>query len=869
MRLFKYMSILRKTCVFFCAVLCVLSSLYAQTPEKSNSDSRVSAVLNDAEKTHLERVLPGLTKSAADALDVGMSSLSEAMALRVFEDASADTNLKEQALQILINACISQGKFEMAERYLSLVRKKSDFDSVREALILTGTGKAELAEAILQNLSEKENDQDFNSWLNMAKGYTNYSKGEYAEAISYFEKVKKLSVNGYLAADAEIAASACKISKKTTPAENAKLEAELEKNVDLFLGTPQGFQLAKQYAGLLFKEGKLQKALEVINSQLEIELSDSVDKDDLRLIGAAINPDISKRIQELKNIMATSSSIGVLDFALALYVRDTKESADEQMEFLKKLAVEGSPSIRDRILLEISKNSVKTKNYKQAEESAKEILEDYPASSYKSYAFRILAWTAFNGDKTKLPQYRLAANYLESLADLEKDQTKAAKIRMLAADCYFMNKDYAGAEKIYGRLIEENLGERPVLINHLLDALLLQNKDEDAIKLVSTLQSREGIDENTLWDCAWKILSALRKNSGDSETLQNIEKVLENNKSLSPAMRIKILWLRARITEENGNLKRVITICEQLEREISKIEAADKPDIRLIRANAMLMRARAYEKSGTLEGEKSAFSVYTNLREKFPDTDSAQISVLYQAADLAMLERYNAARELCLSLVDKYPKSKYVYSAIFDAAEYSRKMGMESNYRTAISLLERLCKEFPDNPRNFYARLSQAEILRLINAFADARSLYTDIINLHSNHPEIYLAWLGLGDSTLALPARKKDAVAIFERLYSLPSLEAAAKAEAAYKWAFALASFDKISEANEVRFVTSLELLKNKNLTAEAKYWIGRSLFDMGHSLEAKGQLRDARAAYELIVKNNLPSSKVAKEKLGAKKKD
>ena len=41
------------------------------------------------------------------------------------------------------------------------------------------------------------------------------------------------------------------------------------------------------------------------------------------------------------------------------------------------------------------------------------------------------------------------------------------------------------------------------------------------------------------------------------------------------------------------------------------------------------------------------------------------------------------------------------------------------------------------------------------------------------------------------------------------------------------------------------------------------RSLFALAKSLESEGQMRDARAAYELIVKNKLPSWQTAERKL------
>lgn len=877
-RFLKTMSTLGKTGAAAVAAALLVCAVFAQPqqPQPLSADSpRAAAAPREAEAGKGaemgKSVLPTMSKSAADALTSGMPSLAEAMAQRVFENPNADARLKSEARRTLIDAYISQGKFADAERYLASAAEKTDSDLAREALVLTGLGRRADAERIVSALSENPADAEYNSWLAMAKGYIAFSKGDYSAAISDFEKAKKYTGGGFFAIDAEIAINSCKISLQNTPEQDEKLEKELEEKVSLYLGTPAGFQFAKQYAGLLFKMGKVERALEVINAQLEIELADSVDKDELRLIGAAINPNLEKRLSALKDIMSTSASANVVDFALALYVRDSKDSPAVQSEFLENLAKNGAPAIRDRILLEISKNALKTRDYKTAQECARRILDDYPASPHKQYALRILAWIAFNGETARAPQYRLAASYLESLAALEKDPKRAAKIKMLAADCYFLNQDYAGAGKIYDELIDSDSENRATLTDHAIEALLMQNRVSDAIALLSRLQSEDKIDEGALWNSAWRILTQYRKNSGDAKTLENIEKVLENNTDMSPSLRIKMLWLRARITEENGDNARVAKLCRQLEGEIDAAGegVSNAPDIRQVRANAMLMSGRALERLGDFEGENGAFKTYERLRRQFPDSDAAQLSYLYQASGLALLERFNAARALCLKLAEEFPRGKYLYPALFDAAEYSRRMGMDSNYRTALSLLDRLCREFPDNPRNFYAKLSQAEILRMMNAFADARTMYNDIINTYSSHPEIYLAWMGLGDSTLAVPARAKDAAAIFERLYALPSLDEAARAEAAFKWAFALASSGEASEADEVRWITSQALLENPKISAAARYWIGRSLFDMARSLESAGRMRDARAAYELIASHNLPPAKIARQKLGAKKKE
>ena len=106
------------------------------------------------------------------------------------------------------------------------------------------------------------------------------------------------------------------------------------------------------------------------------------------------------------------------------------------------------------------------------------------------------------------------------------------------------------------------------------------------------------------------------------------------------------------------------------------------------------------------------------------------------------------------------------------------------------------------------------------------------------------------------------EAVTIFERLYALPSASVAIKAEASYNCAKALDDAGRKSEANEIRWLTSIQLL-SQNPTPVAKYWISKNLFNLAEKLSKDGKKRDAQATYEMIVKHKLPSYTTAENRL------
>lgn len=195
------------------------------------------------------------------------------------------------------------------------------------------------------------------------------------------------------------------------------------------------------------------------------------------------------------------------------------------------------------------------------------------------------------------------------------------------------------------------------------------------------------------------------------------------------------------------------------------------------------MKARCLESLGLTDGNNGAFGVYKILHEKYANTDAAKVSYLYHARTEANRGNFVAAQQLCRTLADADPKGIYAYDAISDAAQYARKLGLEADYKIALTMLDKLCKDFPDNPRNFYARLSQAEILRLLNAFADARKLYEEIINKYSSHPEIHLA--GWARRLRPCPARKNPPTPtrFSSACTPFPICPWRQRAEAAFKW--------------------------------------------------------------------------------------
>lgn len=807
--------------------------------------------------------LESISESAQSALRAGMPALAQAIAEDSVDREKLPKELADSLKLVVVDAMIAQGDFANAERlFVSVVpNPDSPSDNLRVAMIDVGLSKIEEARNALGKIDENKLSEDDRPWYFIARGFVAYESNDMPAALGEFGKAKAAAKNGLTVADAEIAEIFCRIIGGDADKNLPSLAKTLGEKTALYLGTPQGFQFAKQYAAVLYKMGEREKAIDILNSQLGIELAPSVDRDELKIVVAAMTKNREKQLAMLRDILLETNSASVGDFALALLSRNPDVSADESKKFLLELLEKGSEKIRDRIYLELAKSAVKSRDKQGAAQYAGKLVEEYPASKYRSDALRILAWTAFSSEDGKEPEYRLAATHLAALADLEKDPEKAREMRLLSADCLFLNKDYATAAKIYADLFAQMKDKRGLILNRAVESYLNRNETDSAIKLLDSAYGAEGVGDDDLWNSEWKIISHFRTNGQDARARTRIEQAIKTTRS--KLLLIKMQWLLARITEESGDAKRAAQQCDKILSEIASLTDSDKRTREILASNALLMKARCLEAEGDSAGDNAALETYKILREKYPTTDAAKVSYLYQARNEAARGNFGAAQQLCRALADADPKGAYAYDAVSDAAQYARKLGLESDYKSALAMLDKLCADFPDNPRNFYARLSQAEILRLLNAFADARKLYEEIINKYQSHPEIYLAWLGLGDCALAQQGRALNAVAIFERLYALPEMPISAKAEAAFKCSYALERAGRSREADEMRWVTSQQLLAAHSLTPEAKYWLGRTLYSLATSLEKSGAKRDARAAYELVVKHNLPSAAAAKTKL------
>jgi tetratricopeptide (TPR) repeat protein len=177
-----------------------------------------------------------------------------------------------------------------------------------------------------------------------------------------------------------------------------------------------------------------------------------------------------------------------------------------------------------------------------------------------------------------------------------------------------------------------------------------------------------------------------------------------------------------------------------------------------------------------------------------------------------------------------------------------------------------LAERYASDPLFYFARLKQGNLLRSMNDFAGAQIIYENLINGFPAHEMRYVAELSRADCMLALAGNETtalaDVIVVLERLLDLPNLPLDFQAEAAHKWAFALLKSESPDQAKEVLALSVPRFLDTpqvENLGATGRYWVARSMLQLGEIFEGENALSEARDIYGMLVKYNLPGRHIA----------
>jgi TolA-binding protein len=340
-------------------------------------------------------------------------------------------------------------------------------------------------------------------------------------------------------------------------------------------------------------------------------------------------------------------------------------------------------------------------------------------------------------------------------------------------------------------------------------------------------------------------------------------------------------WLQARLAFEAGQPEQALKLAGALVDSFAGAAGAGVPaELKTLVVSAELLQEAGADFA--LQRTDAALGLLNKLRMDFPQSDAAIQSYIVEANYYADHDRLADAQALLTRLVvaaeaDQTagnPYARYAPYALYLAANFAERHGQDNDLEAAVRLTAQLAREYPQSDLVFYALLKQGDLHRKLNDFGQAQQDYEYLVNNYAQHDDVLVAQMALADCHCAQaannPAHAESAAAIYESLSERPDASAELRIEAGYKFGLlqqAQPGHEDDAQKTWWRLVNVflLDPAKSADLgaTATGSYWMSRTLLALGDSLEQQQELDQAREAWQLIVRDNLPGGALAQERL------
>jgi len=555
---------------------------------------------------------------------------------------------------------------------------------------------------------------------------------------------------------------------------------------------------------------------------------------------------------------------------------DASGRAAERTQFRAELdrliARTPAHAMREVLLYFRAQLAVSEKDYAAAEEHGQRLLRDFPDSTLRAHVFGLLTQSAWEQQR-----YRLAAPNASKTREALLAGSPAgggvarAELGVLEAEAWFRAGDFRPAADAYAALLRER---PPELTGEKLSAVMFQrvlaeirSGSAEAAKIIDELDDDPAFKVVDRWQAEWSLARWLQVQGKTAEADARVTRLLAVQEGGAPGralpadLRIRMAWLHAQLSFEANQPQDTLLRVDYLLKAAKELEPALQDEIA---STAILLQARA---ELALKREAAALETLGRLRVTYPRTEAAIYSYLIEARYYAAQENITEAQVRLTRLVDNpdYKQSVYVQYALYQLALLSQELGQEKDLEEAYKRIDRLIAEGSaagDSELLFLARLKQGELLRQMSQFPQAQLAYEEILNRYSQRPDIAVAQLALADchnaQSSADPTHADNAQLLFEQLRDRVDAPADVRVEAGFKLGLLLARRGQTAKAIEVWWgdvVTPFLLEASQPFAAvdKRRYWLARTLLDLGKFLEGMNRLEEARQAYALLLQSRL----------------
>lgn len=805
------------------------------------------------------------------ALQTGFPATAAAGYRELLRDPTLPPETKQRVTLALVTALLDAGELAAAESALQGYEgPRNTAFQLRAGLIAVTNRRIAPAKAVLA--TGKADDlpaADRGWWFFLQAGVAD-ADGDFVRANTLYEQAGASAVS-------ELQRARFLLGQEQALLRRGQLnEAQmntLRGNMDRFQGTRTGYDAARSYAAALAAGGRAAEAQAVLDRQLAIiPGSERNVADQFRLmLGLIAGEGSVAGRQAFRQLLRDGQKPDTQRLALQLLARGAKTSAERDQLRLGLSDLIGAPTqhpIIEDLMLARAQAALLDKAYAPAEEDARALLERYPGSALKAAALGVRLAVAWD-----LKRYRTAADVAVQLRAVISESRERAELGVLLAEAFFRSEDYRNAADAYAAA----LLERPVVVpaGTLIFQRVLSDIRADqldaAAKQLDESAATPGFDAVSRWQAEWNLVKEMQVRGQAAAAQARVERLLAGGAQGVPEeLRIRLMWLRAKLSFDNSQSDTALRQADEL---LALLAPAGQlePALRVnVTSTAQLLKAQALL---ALNRDAEGMALLDKLRADHRATLAAQYSYLVQAGHLTQRGDMGGAQRVLISFVDtpEYRQSEYAPLALYEAALNLERQGLDRQLEEANKLLERLIKTYPREELVFYARLKQGDLLRKLNFFPQARQVYEDLINNSSLHPDVLLAQLALADCLFAQGANSvvnyESAAAIYERLRDLPSAPVDLRAEAGYKWGYALAKRAQPAKAQTVFWSVVdgflLDAAQAARLGAKGRYWISRALLELGQIHEDAGRLDEAQRAYQLIIDQKLGGAAQAQAKL------
>lgn len=807
-----------------------------------------------------------------DALQLGLPAVAEGLYRRVKagqDDVNDDTR---RLLGLRISsALLAQRKFAEAEQALNNTPGQPDTPPfrVRRAIIAYSRGDIAQATAFLNGIDPEELSRADKPWYYLLHGMVARGRGDLEAAGPFLQQAYELALTPAQKAQIEAIMLRGDIASGQADARTAEL---LQKQMEQNRGTRAGFDFARQYAVVLDSLGRKDQAIDVLRAQLP--LVTPLERDEagqiLLVMGLIAGEGTARGQLAFRDILEGKGSENYQKLALYLMasgagVSEERDVKRDFRELLDRLIADSRRGYGDELLLLRARLALADGALARADADAAQVLERYPDSPLRQQALWLRAYAAWHEGR-----FRTAADYLRQVRELLSPGAERTRVGEVMGDAYFLNRDYTTAANIYTALLREDrtYTERGPIVYQAVLADTLSGNFESAQKLLDSEAPLLEADFVHRWRAEWNLIDQMRLSGQSAEALERLRRAfLPFERERLPAdLRQRVLWQEARLALDVGESETAVTLADA----ILDSEPAPEP---LVASYTLLLKARGL----IIEKQMAqAQAVLEQLRKDYPGSDPAILSYLEEAHYVADEFRLSDAQRRLREAADTYRDSQHAPTALYEAAVLADKQGQDSTRREALSILRDLIERYPAHPLVFQARLLQGNIARELGEFGVAQDVYEALLRDFSNNPEIYLAELYRANTLLARsasdPTLLDESAAGLERLLDLPNVPVDARVEAGYTLGQILVQEKQFARARETLWLVVSRYLidpaQSAQLGAKGRYWMSRSLLELGDLLDREGKADDASRVYTLISDYQLPGQNLASarlEKLGS----